>query len=255
MSVSLDDIWSEPLAEEPSLSPPPQGLGDDDDNVFRPTKRRRSTLFLGGSEDEDEDTSRKGDRPASNARPEIDSLFEDLEDLSTSRLSKPSRPFDLAARRREAQARAEKEAPSSSFPQYAVQSSSPPRDVFDGDGKGGIGSRKDEDAGAGKKRKIAKLDEDRLLGKDGLPALVQVCKDFKPRGKGHEVSLAYQCFGRYCILLMVFCSSQLADLNRLFSLYQFWSHKMYPRTQFSDTVNRVEKLCHSKRMIVRLLVF
>lgn len=34
-------------------------------------------------------------------------------------------------------------------------------------------------------------------------------------------------------------------------IYQFWSHKMYPKGYFSANVQRVEKLCHSKRMIVR----
>src|SRR5882762_10081140 len=48
---------------------------------------------------------------------------------------------------------------------------------------------------------------------------------------------------------------QTTDLNRLLQVYQFWAHKMYPKTQFKDTVDRVEKLCHSKRMHVRLPSF
>ena len=44
---------------------------------------------------------------------------------------------------------------------------------------------------------------------------------------------------------------QLSDLNRLMNLYQFWAHKLFPKIQFSDLVERVEKLCHSKRMHVR----
>ena len=43
---------------------------------------------------------------------------------------------------------------------------------------------------------------------------------------------------------------QLQDLNRLFAVYQFWAHKMYPKLQFGDVVNRVEKLCHQKRLHV-----
>lgn len=35
---------------------------------------------------------------------------------------------------------------------------------------------------------MPKLDDERLLSREGLPALVQLCKEFKPRGKGHEVS-------------------------------------------------------------------
>ncbi|EJD02352.1 Swi3-domain-containing protein, partial [Fomitiporia mediterranea MF3/22] len=239
MSVSLDDIWSEPLVNPPS--PPPAGSGtgvvnedgdDDDEDVFRPKKRRRSTLFLGESDDEDGRAGMGSPSHTNQARPDIDSLFNDLEDPEAPRQSKSSKPFDLAALRRDAQARAEQEAPQSSYAQYAVQSSSPPRDGFGaGDKDGAFGSRTADEAGATKKRQVPKLNEDRLLDKNGLPALVQVCKDFKPKGKGHE----------------------LADLNRLFSLYQFWAHKMYPKTQFSDTVNRVEKLCHSKRMHSALL--
>lgn len=41
------------------------------------------------------------------------------------------------------------------------------------------------------------------------------------------------------------------DLDRVLQIYQFWSHKLYPKTRFKETVDRVEKLCHSKRMQVR----
>jgi hypothetical protein len=37
------------------------------------------------------------------------------------------------------------------------------------------------------KKKIARLDEARLLGPDGFPALVKQTKHWKPKGKGHEV--------------------------------------------------------------------
>ncbi len=72
------------------------------------------------------------------------------------------------------------DAPTSSFPRHAIHSSSPPPGGADGD--------KDEE-GEGEKgkkgrRAIPKIDETRLLGKDGLPALVRQVKTFKPRGKG-----------------------------------------------------------------------
>ena len=38
-----------------------------------------------------------------------------------------------------------------------------------------------------KRRRMPKLDEDRLLGKEGFSALLQASRDFKPKGKGHEV--------------------------------------------------------------------
>ena len=36
----------------------------------------------------------------------------------------------------------------------------------------------------------------------------------------------------------------------MLQVYQFWTHKLYPKTRFKETVDRVEKLCHSKRMQV-----
>ncbi|KIJ68909.1 hypothetical protein HYDPIDRAFT_36026 [Hydnomerulius pinastri MD-312] len=73
----------------------------------------------------------------------------------------------------------------------------------------------------------------RLVGPSGFPQLIKDTKGFKPKGKGHEHT----------------------DLNRILQVYQFWTHRMYPKTSFEDTVDRVEKLCHSRRMQVRLSVW
>ena len=55
------------------------------------------------------------------------------------------------------------------------------------------------------------------------------------------------------LLFKAFTSSiQASDLNRLLAIYQFWTHSLYPKTQFRDTVGRIEKLCHTKLMQVRL---
>jgi hypothetical protein len=95
----------------------------------------------------------------------------------------------------------------------------------------------------------AKLDEARLLGADGFPALLKQTRGFVPKGKGHEVRVP-----RWVRVLAQLtrrsAPPQQADLNRLMSMYQFWAHRMYPKTQFRDTVKTVEKLCHSKRMHV-----
>jgi len=45
-------------------------------------------------------------------------------------------------------------------------------------------------------------------------------------------------------------SCQISDLNRLIRMYQYWTHQMYPRHTFNDTIERVEKLTHSRRMHV-----
>jgi replication fork protection complex subunit Csm3/Swi3 len=42
-----------------------------------------------------------------------------------------------------------------------------------------------------KRRPIAKVDADRLLGKDGYPALIRMARKWKPKGKGHEVSVVW----------------------------------------------------------------
>ncbi|KAF9651541.1 Swi3-domain-containing protein [Thelephora ganbajun] len=80
------------------------------------------------------------------------------------------------------------------------------------------------------KRTIPKLDEELLLSEKGIRALIKDAKRWQPKGKGHEVS----------------------DLNRLIRMYQYWAHQMYPRHTFNDTIERVEKLTHSRRMHVAL---
>ena len=47
---------------------------------------------------------------------------------------------------------------------------------------------------------------------------------------------------------------QISDLNRLIRMYQYWAHQMYPRHTFNDTIERVEKLTHSRRMHVRFYI-
>ncbi|KAJ7685237.1 replication fork protection component Swi3-domain-containing protein [Mycena polygramma] len=104
---------------------------------------------------------------------------------------------------------------------HQILSSSPAQHVDDEENGGG----KDKEAKKPKK-KTMRLDEGRLLGDSGFPQLIDDTKNIKIKGKGHEA----------------------ADLNRLLQVYQFWTHKLYPKTPFKDTVDRVEKLCHSKRM-------
>ncbi|GAA6012159.1 hypothetical protein JCM11491_001768 [Sporobolomyces phaffii] len=89
----------------------------------------------------------------------------------------------------------------------------------------------DAEAGPVKKRKVvAKMDETRLLGPTGFPRLMQDIKRVKIKGKGHETQ----------------------DLKRILSVYQLWTHQMYPKTNLRDTLTTVEKLCH-KRSLQRAL--
>ncbi|BGP22609.1 swi3 domain-containing protein [Rhodotorula toruloides] len=97
----------------------------------------------------------------------------------------------------------------------------------DGTGAEGI----DVEGGITKKRRIvAKLDETRLLGPSGFPKLRDNIKKVKIKGKGHEMQ----------------------DLKRVLTVYQLWSHQMYPKTNLRDTLQVVEKLCH-KRTVQRAL--
>ncbi|KAK4048747.1 chromosome segregation in meiosis- protein [Microbotryomycetes sp. JL221] len=86
------------------------------------------------------------------------------------------------------------------------------------------GGGEDIDKVAKARKQRAKMDEHRLLGPKGFSRLLQDVKRFKPRGKGHEH----------------------ADLRRVMTLYQLWSHQMYPRTNLRDTLKTVERLCHKQ---------
>ena len=190
MSVALENIFDDPIHDEQSGTPhaerelvPIQQVSDDDDNFTRPGKRRRSALFLDEEEEEEEEARSKGSsRRDMTVIPDVGSLFEDLNDPGP---SSTSRTFNLDSLRREARERIDREAPSSSLPQYAVQSSSPSRDDLAGTGgkTSGIGKGESE---LSKKRVLPKMDTERLVDKNGFPALLQLSKEFKPKGKGHE---------------------------------------------------------------------
>ncbi|KAA1077389.1 hypothetical protein PGT21_005584 [Puccinia graminis f. sp. tritici] len=77
------------------------------------------------------------------------------------------------------------------------------------------------------RRPTVKLDEDRLLDpKLGIPHLISLSKNFKPSGKGNEKE----------------------DLKRLLKLYRLWTHSMYPKGSFKDTIETIGKLCHKRKM-------
>ncbi|THH26470.1 hypothetical protein EUX98_g7723 [Antrodiella citrinella] len=229
MSFSLDDIWDEPVQPE-ARGPTPAPIPIDIDNDLpgpSPAKRPRTTLFLSDSED---GSPKKPPPPrsstASKLNPDIDALFDDLDDDL-----RFAPALDLDALRRQAAARHAAKLPALT-PREILPSSSPPRDL-DGDDEGGKGKKDGADGEKPKRKQPPKLDEARLLGPNGFPVLVKHTKSFKPRGKGHEAS----------------------DLNRLMQIYQFWAHKMYPKNHFGENVQRIEKLCHSKRMGVAMSVW
>jgi replication fork protection complex subunit Csm3/Swi3 len=200
MSTSLDNIWDEPLLNSPPRTPVRQ--------------KTPSALFLDGPDEEHNNPNDVLREPM-----DIDKLFEGLDDDDGDSNTKTkdktsSQPFDINAYRRKAQERAAKEVASDPvFSKYAVQSSSPPRDLGDENSGNKKDGKKDKDGDEPKQRKkVMRLDENRLLSKDGFPALIRQVKEFKPRGKGHEVWLAnFKCIGIRYIYMTQGCRSEQID--------------------------------------------
>jgi replication fork protection complex subunit Csm3/Swi3 len=169
-SMDLDDIWDAPVSPARAVTP---------------HKRPIETLFLSGSDNEDEQPAPK--RPASSApRPDVDALFADIdkdEDEEDDLRYKPLAPaLDLEALHKQAAAK------HVLTPHQILPSSSPPRDVgLDEDDEGGDKKGKGKE-GKKERKKVATLDEASLVGATGFPQLITNIKDFKVKGKGHEVS-------------------------------------------------------------------
>ena len=169
---------------------------------------------------------------------DVDKIFSgvDTEEFTL----EPLQRIDIEAEQRAAAKRRRHDDALSLTPHEVLPSSSPPRDTGDAKGK----ARDDDGDKKKERRKILVLDEGRLLSDDGFPQLIKDTKHFRIKGKGHEAS--------HCIEKSLYPDIilQATDLHRLLQVYQYWTHRLYPRTQFKDTVERVEKLCHSRRMQV-----
>ncbi|KAJ3787808.1 replication fork protection component Swi3-domain-containing protein [Lentinula aff. detonsa] len=204
----------------------------DDDNdvevISRPstsTPAASSTssqpLFL-PDHDEDEDLNEKENEKVPPAQQEVEDIFNSVVGYDLNFDYVPlarNRETDYDNFEREAQKKAKVK-----VPRHQILSSSPPPPDIDDDAKSKKGKRKDD--GEKERRKPMRLDEARLVGPTGFPQLIEDTKHFRIKGKGHEAT----------------------DLNRLLQIYQYWTHRMYPKSQFKDTVERVERLSHSKLM-------
>lgn len=94
-----------------------------------------------------------------------------------------------------------------------------------GDQTSGDGDKKEPT----KKRRVnrsprPRLDEVRLCGDRGIPALRHLCDGIKFKGKGHEAS----------------------DLKLLMQRYEYWAHRLFPKFPFVDVVEQVENLSAKK---------
>nr|XP_056722101.1 TIMELESS-interacting protein [Euleptes europaea] len=80
--------------------------------------------------------------------------------------------------------------------------------------------------GKGVRKPVPKLDAQRLISERGLPALRHMFDDVKFKGKGHEA----------------------ADLKMIMRRMEHWAHRLYPKLQFEDFVERVECLGSKKEV-------
>ncbi|NXO84470.1 TIPIN protein, partial [Sitta europaea] len=78
------------------------------------------------------------------------------------------------------------------------------------------------------KRPRPKLDAQRLISERGLPALRHMFDNVKFKGKGHEV--------------------RPEDLKTLIQHMEHWAHRLFPKLQFEDFIDRVESLGNKKEV-------
>ncbi|XP_076743138.1 TIMELESS-interacting protein-like isoform X1 [Maylandia zebra] len=78
----------------------------------------------------------------------------------------------------------------------------------------------------GVKRPQPKLDSHRLISDRGLPALGTLFDNIQFKGKGHEA----------------------ADLRLLMQKMENWAHRLYPKLQFEDFIDKVERLGSKKEV-------
>ncbi|KAG8892581.1 hypothetical protein FRC01_014077, partial [Tulasnella sp. 417] len=259
------EIWGSPGGggAEPSTSrpSPPSRRGGSDSPL--PATGGRRPLFH--SDDEDDDGRPSGSPKRKKAKitelpPELDAYFPPDTDDADLDFSFADKGADLAKLTKEAEARHSRklQQPSKATQQGKTTGSQ----ATTGAGKGkstagsgainplaiGLSDDEGDDSKGGKaseekKRKpLPKLDEARLLGDNGFRALVAQTKNFKvqnPKGKDPKKDK----------LSSADKDPEFANLSRFIEMTQLWAHRMYPKGQFSDTVERVEKLCHSRRMV------
>ena len=190
MDTDINDIWDLPL-ENPISNPDVEG----------PTASPRASnppLFLPSDEEEDNAAGSNANarNDANNANnPDIDALFEGLDDIDDG-FQELAPALDLNALRREADARnvraVRAELGAANIPAAEPSTSAVAKTTANG-GRGGALDGLDgdgDDDGKKKRKPLPKLDETRLLGKDGFLQLLKDTKNFKPKGKGHEVVIS-----------------------------------------------------------------
>jgi replication fork protection complex subunit Csm3/Swi3 len=182
----MSSLWDDDdiVEDIPKRHKTPLADSDAEDSP-RPTKRPRQTLFLPGSDDEDSDqpvAKSKARRPAAVPDKDLDfdAIFGDIDDLDDNIASKPLKTIN--ADELERQLQAERRAAQPPLTPHQILSSSPVKEQPQKGKKG-----KEEDGEKKERRKPLHLNENLLAGENGFPQLIKNIKDFKPKGKGHEV--------------------------------------------------------------------
>jgi replication fork protection complex subunit Csm3/Swi3 len=196
-AIMMDaSIWDKPTVQDsPKRAEKSRPIDivdiEDDDVLQRPKKRPRQALFYADSDDDDIDnipgpsnteTVLKAPQPHDI---DIDALFAGVDD-DDDELSRPLPAIlDEDELTRQAEARFKKNQPPLTLHEI-LPSSSPARDQ-----ERGYGTKSRENGEDEKKvrRRQLKLDENLLLSPTGFPQLIKMTKDFRIKGKGHEVSL------------------------------------------------------------------
>lgn len=189
MDTDINDIWDLPLQ-----NPVPHSTVNNHDDNEGPTSSPRASnppLFLPSDDEEDAAPNANAGNDAND--PDIDALFEGLDDIDDS-FQDLAPALDLDALRREADARNARAVRAElgvniSAAESSMAATAAAKTKTNG-GRGGVLDGLDgdgEDDGKKKRKPLPKLDETRLLGKDGFPQLLKDTKNFKPKGRGHEV--------------------------------------------------------------------
>uniref|UniRef100_A0AAQ4RBY2 TIMELESS-interacting protein n=1 Tax=Gasterosteus aculeatus aculeatus TaxID=481459 RepID=A0AAQ4RBY2_GASAC len=110
----------------------------------------------------------------------------------------------------------------------------------------------------GVKRPQPKLDSQRLTSERGLPALRTLFDNVRFKGKGHEVRAGESLSADRNLsrnieptrLVAFVCARflQAEDLRLLMQKMENWAHRLYPKLQFEDFVDKVEKLGNKKEV-------
>ncbi len=198
MATDINDIWDLPVETSISHLPADTPNGDLSGNTS-PSRASSRPLFLPSDDDEDTTATTAaatGAGPGNHNNADIDALFEGLDDMDDS-FHELAPSLDLDALRREADARNTRavRAEIAAMVPTAELSSAGAGDKTNTNGrKGGgpldgiDGEGEAEDDEKKKRKPVPKLDEARLLGKNGFLQLIKDTKHFKPKGKGHEVN-------------------------------------------------------------------